>query len=462
MNSCDSSEISIANIPPDVLHRIVEISLPSSLPDPISSRVDASKFFTSTPPYSFALTCRAWRNVVLTSHILWSSLFLSFDLPREKDCAALIRMIDRHLDRAGRVPLICHLRLSSRYDDSIVRSRKIVMCLCARQTTWKRIALYMGARICRTIVLDVKDLKLLEELYVDNSVRFLKCGLNMPSLTHLELNGCPAICTMDWFRLTPNLKDLRFSNVPTYTFSPWFILEGGNTVILPELQSLYIHRASESSPFLLIDLPMDMPSLAAGVLNRVTCHALTALQVILDSEECDRALLQFLQRSKPPLEVLNLDVRVIPQANEYLREEMVLRALACVPSVRELRLRWDMNIQACPGHIMRVLSLQQNVKLLLPALEIIELTNVIAPLMTFVDTIYVRCRAENRTLKSVSFFDCYSKSTGLPMSERRELGDFESGGSVLQVPIMFEKIQDFVSDGLEFRIVSAFTQGDSF
>ncbi|KLO05779.1 hypothetical protein SCHPADRAFT_946620 [Schizopora paradoxa] len=171
MDSRGSPEISISNISPDVLHRIVETSLPMSLPDPISSRAAAIEFFSSTPPYNSALTCRAWRDVVLSSYSLWSSLFLSFDLPDREDCDVLRRKIRRHLQRAGNAPLTIFLQLSSRYSGYYIRFDDIVHLIYTYRSTWKRTALDMDTSIISSMVLDLADLKFLEELYIGSSIK---------------------------------------------------------------------------------------------------------------------------------------------------------------------------------------------------------------------------------------------------------------------------------------------------
>ncbi|KLO05781.1 hypothetical protein SCHPADRAFT_712509 [Schizopora paradoxa] len=450
----DSSMISIADLPPDVLYRIVEVSLPSALPKPISSRADAIKFFSSTPPYSFAFTCRAWQNTVLSSHSLWSSIFLSFDLPDSADINALRRRINRHLDRAGKTPLTISLRLSSKYNHCF-DSYNIIAFLRTRRPTLKRVALYVGEPINSMIALGIKDLHLLEELHIGCSISIAIEKSTLPTLKRLELEGPTSSFTMCWLRISPNLQELSFINIPPSYVRPWDSRNGSDANLFPFLRTLRVTRGNEAGPSVPVVMSM---SFSGCVLNSITSDALTVLDIYLYSLDSHQALLDFLRRSMPPLEVLGLDVHFITPGDEADREWLVVHAFSCVPSVRELRYRGDLDVTVCPGVVMRILSSRLKHEgtsslQFLPELEHLQLTNVVASAHSFISIVNTRRQQENRALKMVSLLGCFAKPQGALTSEvREELGTFEPGDDASQLPAALSALREFVSEGLELRV----------
>ncbi|KLO05782.1 hypothetical protein SCHPADRAFT_712572 [Schizopora paradoxa] len=461
MDTQDSSKISVADIPPDVLYRIVEISLWTHLPEPIASQLDAIKFLSSFPPYNFAQTCRSWRNTVSTSKTLWSSIFLSLDSLDGDVWDALTWRINCHLERAGNLPLTLFLRLSSWHIYHSIRSSEFIALLLSRRTTWKRIALYVEGPIISTISLGVKDLQMLEEIHIGSSVKLAIEKSTFPSLKYLELEGLPSSNTMDWLQVSPNLQELSFLNIPESWVSQ--SASPANTNSFPFLRTLCITRANESSPPV---RDMRSQSFVACVLNSITAHALTVLDLYLYSIDSHEALYHFLQRSSPPLEVLRLDVQSVVQEDEITRQQLVSIAFSFVPSVRELRYRGDPNALLCPEHIIRMLTATRGIPvaipILLPELEHLELIDVVVPIHLLVYIVELRRQPKNRTLKSVSFLGCYAQPPRrMSIYEvGAELGNFEPSDDVSQLPATLSAMGKFVSEGLELRVQQVIPDND--
>ncbi|KLO05783.1 hypothetical protein SCHPADRAFT_712600 [Schizopora paradoxa] len=446
---------SMVDIPLDVIHRIFEVSLPTSLPESISTRADAIKFFSSTPPYNFAFTCRAWRDVALSSHSLWSSMFFSFDLPGSEDINALRLKIVRHLDRAGQTPLTIFLRLSSRYNSRPLHSRHIIFLIHSRRATWKRVFLDVDAPIISTFTLGVGGLQLLEEIRIGSSVKLSVQESTLPSLKCLELEGLAWFDSLVWLGVAPNLQELGILNVPLTSMNPWMPQNFFHRSSLRLLRTLRITRAKRTAQIPRVVFPVG---LAAGVLSHITCHALCVLDLYLDKIDCHRTLVDFLHRSSPPLEVLGLDVHFVTQGDEEDREQLVVDAFSCVPSVRKLRYRGDLDATACPEIVVRGLSRNldgDSSSRILPELEVLELVDVVASIHPFIDIVKVRCqsRVDTQALKSVSLFGCFAKPPGeLMLMEREELGNFEPGDDFSQLPASLSALGEYISAGMEFRM----------
>ncbi|KLO05784.1 hypothetical protein SCHPADRAFT_712603 [Schizopora paradoxa] len=448
-----SSKLSIADIPPDVVHRVVEISLLTHLPEPIGSRADAIKFFSSVPPYNFALTCRNWRNTVLSSDSLWSSLSLSLDLPDDEVWNAMKWKIDKHLAKARNIPLTLFLRLSRRHNDRFLKAREVIAFLHSRRLMWKRVVLDVEAPIIFRFALGIKDLQLLEEIRVGSSVMVATANSGLPSLKCLELVGLPSSYTMDWLPISPNLRELSFLNIPLSYASFWesHSARSSNARSFSFLRTLRITRAEEPSP---PARESHLASFVACLLNSITSHALTVLDLYLYSLDSHQALFNFLCRCSPPLEALGLDVHFVVQGDEIEREELLIHALLCVPSVRKLRYRGDLDGMVVPEVLVRALSFagDESNPPLLPELEHLELVNVAAELPLFFKMVKVRHPPKTRTLKSMSLLGCFAKAPGMMSNVREELGTFEPGDDVTQLPASLSALGKFVSAGLELKM----------
>ncbi|KLO11226.1 hypothetical protein SCHPADRAFT_975766 [Schizopora paradoxa] len=275
-----------------------------------------------------------------------------------------------------------------------------------------------------------------------------------PSLKRLELEGLPLYHTMDWFGVSSNLQELSFLNVPLSYRPPWIPENDSNIIPLEFLRTLRISRARGTTP---IPEVVNSLGLAASILSYITSRALRVLDLYLDSFDCHQALVHFLRRSSPPLEFLSVQVHFIRHGDEEDRERLVVDAFSCVPSVRRLRYRGDPNVTVCPEIVVRMLSRNldgDSSSGILPEIEHIELVDVVASIQTFVDIANVRCQplADMRTLKSVSLFGCFAKAPGELISMlREELGNFEPGDDISQLPASLSALGKFITDGLQFR-----------
>ncbi len=71
---------------------------------------------------------------------LWSTLFHLLDCPSIGLLETFIRVIKQHLQRSGKLPLTCFLRLQGEYD--VTLSRKIIKILAAHQQRWRRMGFH--------------------------------------------------------------------------------------------------------------------------------------------------------------------------------------------------------------------------------------------------------------------------------------------------------------------------------
>ncbi len=139
MALAELSNSSLGRLPEDVLHHIFTLSLPNSHP-PFSQETQGFNYATSAAPHNVACVCHSWRGIVLSHPSLWSRLFHLLDCPSIGLLETFIRVIKQHLQRSGKLPLTCFLRLQGEYD--VTLSRKIIKILAAHQQRWRRMGFH--------------------------------------------------------------------------------------------------------------------------------------------------------------------------------------------------------------------------------------------------------------------------------------------------------------------------------
>ncbi|KLO05780.1 hypothetical protein SCHPADRAFT_910790 [Schizopora paradoxa] len=421
----------ITNASPDILYKIFEFTLPTALSDPIKTRVAAADFFSRTSPYNLALTSRDWRNFVLSSHSLWSSIFLSFDLPSSEDTIVLHDALERHLKRSGEALVTCSVVLSSRYNET--SAYQIKCCLLKRRRRWKQISIYVNPWRSREILLAVKDMEILYEPRPAERNTDEGSDIYLPSLTHLEVEVRSLRSALEWMKLAPNLQKFFLLYI-----SPWSRSEHHLSVIsLPALRRLgmdsYFPTQREE----------DSVGTASTILTHITSRALTELRIQLHGVNCDEALQNFLRQSTPPLEILALRVLNYRREDNAQREKVLIQAFTLVPSVRNLRIEWFY----FPEAIFQALSRS---KTIFPALEDLELSEIVMPVEHFLDVVTSQWRSEHRTLKVITLTGCSSNPLHHHLSFRQRFQEFAPGDDPFELPDTLAKLREFISEGLKY------------
>ncbi len=130
----------ISHLPVDILYQALILALPTWYPSKSVDEVSVSKFFATTAPYNISRVCRLWRDIVLSSPSLWSSLFLSFFRPSDETLKLLTRVIEQHLQRSENLPLALYVCLEDKYNHSL--SRAIASLLSIHRRRWRKVHIW--------------------------------------------------------------------------------------------------------------------------------------------------------------------------------------------------------------------------------------------------------------------------------------------------------------------------------
>jgi len=207
--------IEAAQFPVDVLYRVLDFSLPISLPPTMCLNLNAvAMFFSSTSPYNIMCVCRSWRDLVLSCPSLWSTFVFSFYSPSSRDLEALIRLTAMHMHQSRNMPLTFFVELGGTYDKSLLG--ELIALLLKEQARWKKVHLHIGPAAGIKTCLNIEDLRLLEELYINSSSDYTytpstTIGPSHPcvliSLARLELGVPPSynLEAIRWLLVSPNI-----------------------------------------------------------------------------------------------------------------------------------------------------------------------------------------------------------------------------------------------------------------
>ncbi len=213
----------INRLPADVLHQIFTLALPTSYPSPVDAR-SMSKFFSSSAPYNISGVCHSWRDLVLSSPSLWSSLFHSLTNPSDETLKLLLRLIEHHLRRSLNLPLTVFVRLEGKFNRTL--SEAIATLLFKHQRRWRRVGIWFETEIYNNTdcfakfipipktQLFTEDLALLEDLHVTFCTEYIITSSadrslrnSLPSLTRLDLHTVrDSREAMRWLDLAPNVR----------------------------------------------------------------------------------------------------------------------------------------------------------------------------------------------------------------------------------------------------------------
>ncbi|KLO05338.1 hypothetical protein SCHPADRAFT_911110 [Schizopora paradoxa] len=438
--------ISIGGFPNEILCHIFEFSLWTIVTKPITTRAAAADHLSGTPPYNIQLTHRAWREIVLTTPSLWTSIFLSVDFPSKEDLLPLERMLERHLQRSGDFPLTCLIEFSEECE----MSGEIAKLLAENERRWDFVTSHTARssdRIPEPLLRVFNGRWYPENLLLHYTKTYQVSESEntlFRSLVHLGVETHPStdyISVLDLLRLAPNLEYLNI-----------FAIELSDSITMRWGSVPYPHVVS--LPFLRDLSAKKATPLTEAVLEHITCPTLVSLSVGFGGVNWDKIFADFLRRSSPPLRVLYLEFGefrhlMMVQSSDAevqvgaVESQFSFDAFAFAPSVRYLRLRWWQSMDTVA--LFRVLS---RAKSIFPALEDLELDSVCASPEQYNQLVASRWRVEPRVLKSLTLEDSYygqgSKSDSLALPHYT-LFDKPS-----ILPAAFSDVQAAIAEGLRF------------
>ncbi|KAI5115616.1 hypothetical protein M0805_006454 [Coniferiporia weirii] len=294
-------------------------------------------------------TCRDWRNIALSSGILWSRLRIFYYGSKSN----VIELLDTWLQRSHKSPLCYYIYINLKDDSKIsghATAEGIVVSMLQHQKRWKNIklSLYkmkvspalqkmsavdmpMLTHLAWTFAPDGKHPRLrvdisssgyLKKLYLVGTFELNVGNTPIQSLTErcdISIRGNPT-CFADTkvclalLQIAPNLR--RFDgHFNEHEQSEAEATPADPMLVLPQMRIVYLESYDFGFP----------------ILSHLTLPGLEVLSLTTSVWAMGQLFLDFMLRSLPPLTFLEILGDGIP-------EEILISAIRHIPTLRELRI----------------------------------------------------------------------------------------------------------------------------
>ncbi|CAA7266259.1 unnamed protein product [Cyclocybe aegerita] len=316
----------MSTLPPDVLAEIFFLA------------VQEGSFNSVPVPYVLGGTCRAWRNIVWSTPLLWSFLIVKLTQKNEQ---AQRTLLEDWIKRSANYPLHVHLTAPG-YESS--DSYSILLRSCAQ---WRSLMVNSyNSHGLRYKMLDGHPFPLLSHisLYINPLERFPWNFNSAPQLRALELSGRgrPSQIICDW----AVVQDLK----ATFDVNDWLSILRSMSSLRTCKLILAKHPIDPAIHFNDRGGPHNIPALTKlslqyigaetndeiiFLLRNVSVPALERLEITTDIPDWFTDLKEVLLRSQCSL--TELTIRIIASPDSTFEDDLV-ELLSSVPSVIHLNL----------------------------------------------------------------------------------------------------------------------------